>query len=77
MHYGSVDLSGSAESDETGMDDFAAALESFDREQAAEAAAMQSDEHVVTGTVIKITDKHVVVDVGLKVGRFDPARAGA
>ena len=66
VHYGSVDLSGSAESDETGMDDFAAALESFDREQAAEAAAMQSDEHVVTGTVIKITDKHVVVDVGLK-----------
>ena len=66
VHYGSVDLGGSAESDETGMDDFAAALESFDREQAAEAAAMQSDEHVVTGTVIKITDKHVVVDVGLK-----------
>ncbi len=66
VHYGSVDLSGSAESEEAGMDDFAAALESFDREQAAEAAAMQSDEHVVTGTVIKITDKHVVVDVGLK-----------
>ena len=66
VHYGSVALSGSAENDEMGMEDFAAALESFDREQAAEAAAMQSDEHVVTGTVIKLTDKHVVVDVGLK-----------
>ncbi len=65
-HYGSVSLSGSADNEEMGMDDFAAALESFDREQAAEAAAMQSDEHVVTGTVIKLTDKHVVVDVGLK-----------
>jgi small subunit ribosomal protein S1 len=55
--------------DEGSMDDFAAALESFDREQAAEAAAaavMQADENVVTGTVIKLTDKHVVVDVGLK-----------
>ncbi len=62
-HYGSVS---SSEADEMGMEDFAAALESFDREQAAEAAAMQSDEHVVTGTVIKLTDKHVVVDVGLK-----------
>jgi small subunit ribosomal protein S1 len=62
-HYGSALTS---ESDEMGMEDFAAALESFDREQAAEAAAMQSDEHVVTGTVIKLTDKHVVVDVGLK-----------
>jgi small subunit ribosomal protein S1 len=66
IHYGSVSLSGSAENEEMGMEDFAAALESFDREQAAEAAAMQSDEHVVTGTVVKLTDKHVVVDVGLK-----------
>jgi len=49
------------------MEDFAAALESFDREQAAEAAAAQSfDETIVAGTVIKLTDKHVVVDVGLK-----------
>jgi small subunit ribosomal protein S1 len=49
--------------------DFAAALESFDREQAAEAAVAQSmtaDEVVVTGTVVKLTDKHVVVDIGLK-----------
>ncbi|SEG61812.1 SSU ribosomal protein S1P [Bryocella elongata] len=50
-------------------DDFAKALESFDREQAAETAAAQAlttDEAVVTGTVVKITDKHVVVDIGLK-----------
>ena len=52
--------------DLSGMEDFAAALESFDREQAAEAAAQTYDDNVVTGTVIKLTDKHVVVDVGLK-----------
>jgi small subunit ribosomal protein S1 len=49
------------------MEDFAAALESFDREQAAEAAAQAFDESaIVSGTVIKLTDKHVVVDVGMK-----------
>jgi small subunit ribosomal protein S1 len=49
------------------MDDFAAALESFDREQAAEAAAQAFDDSaIVSGTVIKLTDKHVVVDVGMK-----------
>ena len=51
------------------MEDFAAALESFDREQAAaEAAAAQvvDDATIVQGTVVKLTDKHVVVDVGLK-----------
>jgi len=49
------------------MEDFAAALESFDREQAAEAAAQAFDDSaIVAGTVIKITDKHVVVDVGMK-----------
>lgn len=49
--------------------DFAAALASFDREQAAESAAaanLTQEEVVVTGTVVKITDKHVVVDIGLK-----------
>ncbi len=49
--------------------DFAAALASFDREQAAETAAAQSltqEEAVITGTVVKVTDKHVVVDIGLK-----------
>ena len=54
---------------EYGADDSAAARESFDREQAAEKDAAQSltsDETVVTGTVVKITDKHMVVDIGLK-----------
>jgi small subunit ribosomal protein S1 len=49
--------------------DFAAALANFDREQAAETAAAQNltaEEVVVTGTVVKITDKHVVIDIGLK-----------
>jgi small subunit ribosomal protein S1 len=49
--------------------DFAAALANFDREQAADSAAVQNlatEESVVTGTVVKITDKHVVVDIGLK-----------
>ncbi|HEY0758896.1 MAG TPA: 30S ribosomal protein S1 [Acidisarcina sp.] len=50
----------------TGMEDFAAALESFDREQAAEAASQTFDDNVVTGTVLKLTATHVVVDVGLK-----------
>jgi len=49
--------------------DFAAALANFDREQAAEtaaAASLTAEEVIVTGTVIKVTDKHVVVDIGLK-----------
>ena len=46
--------------------DFGALLESFEHEQAAQEAAQAVDGHVVTGTVIKLTDKHVVVDVGLK-----------
>jgi len=55
------------EPDLNSMEDFAAVLESFDREQAAEAAAQAFDDsHIVSGTVIKLTDKHVVVDVGLK-----------
>ncbi len=52
--------------DAAAFEDFAAALESFDREQAAEAAALAADDNIVTGTVVKLTDKHVVVDVGLK-----------
>jgi small subunit ribosomal protein S1 len=49
--------------------DFAAALANFDREQAAETAAAANyttEEVLVPGTVIKVTDKHVVVDIGLK-----------
>jgi len=53
----------SAESNE----DFSAALEAFEREQAAEAAAVEAyGDKVVSGTVIKQTEKHLVVDVGLK-----------
>src|SRR6201985_3554360 len=56
-------------------EDFAKALESFDREQAAEKDAAQSltaEEAIVTGTVVKITDKHVVVDIGLKSKGLTP-----
>ena len=64
-------LSANTEEPEQDYDDsdFAAALASFDREQAVETAVAQNltaEEAVVTGTVVKITDKHVVVDIGLK-----------
>jgi small subunit ribosomal protein S1 len=50
-----------------GVDDFSAALAEFEREQAAEAAAVEAyGDKLVTGTVIKATDKHLVIDVGLK-----------
>ncbi len=66
----------SAENADLDMDDFtdfAAALESFDREQAAEAAGQSFDDQtLVTGTVVKLTDKHVVVDVGLKAEGLIP-----
>ena len=49
------------------IEDFSAALEAFEREQAAEAAAVEAyGDKVVSGTVIKQTEKHLVVDVGLK-----------
>jgi small subunit ribosomal protein S1 len=49
------------------MDDFSAALEAFEREQAAEAAAVEAfGDKVVSGKVIKQTDKYLVIDVGLK-----------
>jgi len=55
------------EDSEINMEDFSAALEAFDREQAAEAAAVEAyGDSIVAGTVVKLTDKHVVVDVGLK-----------
>jgi len=56
-----------AEHSAESMDDFSAALEAFEREQAAEAAAVEAyGDKVVSGTVIKQTEKHLVVDVGLK-----------
>ena len=49
------------------MDDFSAALEAFEREQAAEAAAVEAyGDKIVSGTVVKQTEKYLVVDVGLK-----------
>ncbi len=49
------------------MDDFSAALAAFEREQAAEAAAVEAyGDKLVSGTVLKQTEKHLVVDVGLK-----------
>lgn len=55
---------------EHGLDsaeDFSAALEAFEREQAAEAAAVEAyGDKIVSGTVLKQTEKHLVVDVGLK-----------
>jgi hypothetical protein len=48
-------------------EDFSAQLEAFEREQAAEAAAVEAyGDSVVTGTIIKYTDKHAIIDVGLK-----------
>ncbi len=64
-----VAFAAGTEEPEYDAEDFARALASFDREQAAEKDAAQSlttEETVVTGTVVKITDKHVVVDIGLK-----------
>jgi small subunit ribosomal protein S1 len=62
-HVASAPAEHSAES----MDDFSAALEAFEREQAAEAAAVEAyGDKVVSGTVLKQTEKHLVVDVGLK-----------
>src|SRR5271168_152793 len=71
-HVGTVTAAASDNSDDDlnyDAADFAAALANFDREQAAESAAAQNltaEEVIVTGTVVKITDKHVVVDIGLK-----------
>ncbi len=49
------------------MEDFSAALAAFEREQAAEAAAVEAyGDKIVSGTVLKQTEKHLVVDVGLK-----------
>ncbi len=65
---GTIQVEASEEPDYDAAD-FAAALANFDREQAAETAAAQNmtaEEIVVTGTVVKVTDKHLVIDIGLK-----------
>jgi small subunit ribosomal protein S1 len=50
---------------EPSMDDFAAALESFEQEQAQTEAAL-NDEQILPGTILKITAQYVVVDIGYK-----------
>jgi small subunit ribosomal protein S1 len=48
-------------------EDFSSALAAFEREQAAEAAAVEAyGDKIVSGKVEKQTDKYLVVDVGLK-----------
>ncbi len=48
-------------------DDFSEALAAFEREQAAEAAAVEAyGDKVVSGKVEKQTEKHLVIDLGLK-----------
>src|ERR1700743_2751310 len=53
---------GNAHKEETHMDDFAAALESY----TLETEPAPSEDNVFKGTVIKITATHVVVDIGFK-----------
>jgi len=51
----------------TEVEDFSAALEAFEREQAAEAAAVEAyGDKIVPGRVIEQREKYLVVDVGLK-----------
>ncbi len=47
------------------MEDFAAALQSFEQEQAQAEAAL-NEEQIVTGTVLKVTPQYVLVDIGYK-----------
>ncbi len=48
-------------------DDFSSALAAFEREQAAEAAAVEAyGDKIVSGKVEKQTEEYLVVDVGLK-----------
>ena len=48
-------------------EDFSSALEAFEREQAAEAAAVEAfGDKLVSGKVEKQTEKYLVIDVGLK-----------
>ena len=51
-----------ADDQKPAADDFASALESF----TSESEELESGDHVLTGTVIKLTSTHVVVDIGAK-----------
>jgi small subunit ribosomal protein S1 len=62
-----ANVASSHDHDFDGGEDFSAQLEAFEREQAAEAAAVEAyGDSIVAGTIIKLTDKHAVIDVGLK-----------
>src|SRR5579863_812576 len=61
-HQSSASLSRSAK--ENNMEDFATVLENF---EAAQTEALAAIEHkVITGTVVKLTSKHAVIDIGAK-----------
>jgi small subunit ribosomal protein S1 len=51
-----------SESASAGSDDFAAALQNFETES----EESVGDDHVIKGTVVKLTATHVVVDIGAK-----------
>jgi small subunit ribosomal protein S1 len=51
-----------ADDQKPAADDFASALESF----TTESEELENDDHVLKGTVIKLTSTHVVVDIGAK-----------
>jgi small subunit ribosomal protein S1 len=51
-----------ADDQKPAVDDFASALENFTNES----EELESDDHVLKGTVIKLTSTHVVVDIGAK-----------
>ena len=44
------------------MEDFATVLENFENQE----AEVVADDHVIRGTVLKITSTHVFVDIGMK-----------
>ena len=50
---------------EPSMEDFAAALDQYEQEQAQTEAAL-NEEQVIPGTILKITPQYVVVDIGYK-----------
>jgi small subunit ribosomal protein S1 len=58
----SANESSAGENTAGGSDDFAAALENFETET----EESVGDDHVIKGTVIKLTATHVVVDIGTK-----------
>jgi small subunit ribosomal protein S1 len=61
-HHGIVADEPTPEEKPAAVDDFAAALESFTSESEEDV----SDDHVLKGTVLKLTSNHVVVDIGAK-----------